>query len=353
MTSRVAVYTSATYTYFARARVLARTLKRIHPEWHMVLLIPDDPPQGVKIKWKDEPFDQVMGLSDLPIKHFGSWLFRHNVVELCTAIKGMALQQLQRQGYDKVFYIDPDIAVFSSLDGLSALLESSSILLTPHQISPELTTQGIEDNERASLKYGVYNLGFVGVASDETGARFADWWAERCYHYCVDDVPNGLFTDQRWCDLVPAYFDRVHVVRDPGYNVASWNLSRRKIRFGEDGAIYVNHDFPLRFFHFTKVDHVGETMLRRYAGTHLDAIELMYWYRRALRANDLPGVPARYWKYGTYSDGTQIEQSARVAYRQLADAEDRFPDPFRVGAGAFKEWLTQRESESSSLEEAT
>lgn len=335
--SKIAVFTSATYTYFSRARTLAETVKKFHPDWHMCFLLPDEPPKGVKVKWKTEKFDSVMHLADLGIENLNSWLFRHNVVELCTAVKGLALQKLQAQGFDKVFYLDPDIAVFSPLDTLTQWLDKSSVLLTPHQIEPESTDQGVIDNEWTALKYGVYNLGFVGVKTDEIGKQFAAWWAARCKNYCRDDVPNGLFTDQRWCDLVPALFGGVHVIREPGYNCASWNISKRKVRFTKEGDLSVN-DKPLKFFHFTKVDHVGETMLRRYAERHLDVIELMYWYRSQLKKNAIAGIPDRYWLYNTYEDGVPIEPRARRVYLEMRDAQVRFPNPFAVGPGSFRDW---------------
>jgi len=216
-------------------------------------------------------------------------------------------------------------------------LDKSSVLLTPHQIEPETTGQGVIDNEWAALKYGVYNLGYVGVRNDERGRAFANWWADRCRDYCRDDVSNGLFTDQRWCDLAPALFDGVQVIREPGYNCASWNISKRKVRFTADGELSVN-DKPLKFFHFTKVDHVGETMLRRYAERHLDVIELMYWYRSQLKKNALAGVPDRYWVYNYYEDGTPIEARERRAYLDLRDARVKFPNPFAVGENSFRDW---------------
>lgn len=33
--------------------------------------------------------------------------------------------------------------------------------------------------------------------------------------------------EQRWLDLVPAYFDDVSVIRDPGANIGHWNLPER------------------------------------------------------------------------------------------------------------------------------
>jgi hypothetical protein len=336
--AKTAVYTSATYTYFSRARTLANSVKRFHPDWHMCLVCPDTPPPGVAINWSTETFDSVITLEDLQIPALKSWLFRHNVVELCTAVKGLAMRRLQASGFEHVLYLDPDIVVFSPLDAVTDLLSTHSVLLTPHQVTPETTDRAVIDNEWGSLKHGVYNLGFTAVRTDDIGSAFASWWARRLHDYCRDDVPNGLFTDQRWCDLVPAIFDRVGIVRDPGYNVASWNISNRKVTILSSGEILVNES-PLRFFHFTKVDHVGETMLRRYADRDLDALELMYWYRDQLKKNAIEGVPDRYWAYNSYQDGSPIEANARRSYATLQDAATKFPDPFSVAPPSFRDWL--------------
>ena len=104
------------------------------------------------------------------------------------------MRLLQSRGFEHVIYLDPDIAVFSTLDTLTNWLHTNSILLTPHQNRPEIDARAVIDNEWTSLKYGVYNLGFVAVRSDTEGTAFANWWAERCRLYCRDDVPNGLFT---------------------------------------------------------------------------------------------------------------------------------------------------------------
>jgi hypothetical protein len=341
--SKVAVFTSATYTYLSRARTLAQTLKKFHPDWHLTLMLPDEPPSGVDIDWSREQFDSVLRLEDLRIDRLPGWLFKHDVVELCTAVKGFALRTLQERGFDKVIYIDPDIAVFSPLDSLTSLLEENSILLTPHVTVHETEWQAIADNERAALKYGVYNLGFVAVRTDGVGREFANWWSERLTHFCRDDVPAGLFTDQRWCDLVPGLFDRVHVIRNPGYNVASWNLSKRRVTINKNGEITVNGE-PLRFFHFTKVDHVGEVMLRRYAGQHLDVLELMHWYLSRLRKNAVEGVPPRWWRYATFDDGAPIERSARRRYAESAELQARFPNPFSVQGEHYRDWLARQPS---------
>jgi hypothetical protein len=276
-----------------------------------------------------EDIDRVVKLEGLGVKEPLAWAFEHDVVELCTAVKGAMLCHMLEQGIDKVIYLDPDIALFGALDEVLALLDRHSAVLTPHQIDPDTDRGAIVDNEIGSLKYGIYNLGFVAVSNTGPGIAFARWWRDRLLEFCFDDVENGLFTDQKWCNHAPVFFPEITVLRHRGYNVASWNLSQRPIRIAADGKITAGGD-PLKFFHFTKVTHVGEAMLERYAGGRSEVFELMHWYKTRLRANAAKGVPSGWWHFGTYSDGRPILKEERVAYRQLRLRQKHLANPFAV-----------------------
>jgi hypothetical protein len=339
---KVQAYTSFTFSYLNRARVLFKTLRRRHPDWELVALITDEPPPGFAFDPADEPFDRVVWAQDLGIPNFKSWLFKHDVVEVCTAVKGPYLHQACSSGADVVIYLDPDTALLGPLDPLLDMLQTDEILLTPHLIDPNDDVQAILDNDIATLRTGIYNLGFVAIRTQGEGARFAKWWNDRLLSYCYDDIPLGLFVDQRWCDHVPALFDRVKIIRDPGYNVASWNLSQRKVAVGKDGSITVN-GHPLRFWHFTKLGPLGDTMTKRYAGSNFPVYEIWSWYKRQVAAATDPGIPDRWWAYGTYADGAPIEKAHRVLYRERADLQAAYPDPYAAGPGSFREWL-QREA---------
>ncbi|RKT44486.1 hypothetical protein [Thiocapsa rosea] len=327
-------FTSASFAYLDRVRVLGETLRRHHPEWTFWLCLSDREPAGFIFDIAREPIDHVVRLEDLGIADMKRWIFDHDVVELCTAVKGPMLCRLLELGADKVVYLDPDIALFGDLHDVEALLDRHDVLLTPHQLEPDSEHQTIVDNEIGSLKHGIYNLGFLAVVNTAEGCRFAEWWRDRLLEFCFDDIPNGVFTDQRWCDLAPAFFAGTYVLRDPGYNVASWNLSRRPISIGEDGKIYAA-DQPLRFFHFTKINGAGETMLERYAGGRVAVFELMHWYRSRLAANAPTGLPLGWWAYGSYSDGSPIQRKHRLAYRARPDLRDRYPDPFTAGPNSL------------------
>lgn len=333
-------FTSISFSYLNRARVLGSTLKRHHPDWTLWLCITDQEPEGFSFNIADEPFDQVLFVTDLEIPNIRGWLFMHDVVEVCTAVKSLMLQRLIQTDADKIFYIDPDIAVFNSLQPMLAMLDESSILLTPHQLEPDDEIQSVYDNEICSLAHGIYNLGFLAIRNDETGHRFADWWSDRCLRFCYDEREKGLFVDQKWCDLVPAFYDNVRIVRDPGYNVASWNLNRRTIEIVDGGKIMVNGRYPLRFFHFTKLGPVGDSMTRRYAGDNVEVYELWSWYKRKVTEFTDKRIPNLWWFYGTFSNGEPIPKQARVLYRHREDLHEAFPDPF--DANGFLLWLREQ-----------
>ena len=46
MTARVCVYSSFTYSYASRARILAQSVRAIHPEWELRAVLVDRPPPG-------------------------------------------------------------------------------------------------------------------------------------------------------------------------------------------------------------------------------------------------------------------------------------------------------------------
>jgi hypothetical protein len=342
MNGEIHCFTSFTFSYLARAVILARTLREAHPDWELWAVVTDEPPDGSDCGLPAE-FDRVLYAKDLDFPLFERWLFKHDVVEASTAVKGQMLRHLLNQGAEKVVYLDPDIAVFSDLAGIIDKLDQYSVILTPHQVTPNQSEGLIKDNELTSLKYGIYNLGFCAVRNDPVGNEFANWWAQQLYFACYDDVPNGIFTDQKWCDLVPCLFDRVYIERDPGYNVASWNISTREIKIETDGVIRANGS-PLKFFHFTKINSAGDIMIEKNARDNVEVMELWNWYRRSLQ--DLVfDIPKGYWHYGNFDNGMKIPKAARVLLRERTDLFDYFANPFATGGDSYFEWLGREKPE--------
>ncbi|MFZ2870733.1 hypothetical protein [Zavarzinia sp.] len=335
----VKCFSSFSFSYLTRAMIFARTTRAAHPDWEIWAVIVDVPPPDLDLKKALADFDKVIYASELGLERFGAWLFKHDIVEACTAVKGKMMCHLLDLGAEKVIYLDPDIAVFHPIESVLRHLEESSIVLTPHQIEANLTENAVRDNELTSLQYGIFNLGFAAVRNDETGRNFAAWWARQLYFACYDEVEKGIFTDQKWCDLVPALFPRVCVERDPGCNVASWNLSTRRVSFTRKGDILVNGQ-PLKFYHFTKMNAVGDIMTDRYAGDTVEIIEVWNWYKRTLKKITLSGIPSGYWHYGTFDNGVKIPKWVRVLFRERGDLYHTFDNPFATAGDSYYNWLS-------------
>jgi hypothetical protein len=339
-------YTSVTKNYIPKARVLARSVKHFHPDWNFQLVLSDNIPPDFDLS--NEPFDGVVTIDQLGISNWKSWAFGHTVVELCTAVKGRAgMLFASRPGVNKIMYIDPDIKVFNSLASLDDLLDEHEVLLTPHLLVAEKETQAIMDNEIAALKHGVFNLGFFAARTSGQGLEFIKWWEKRLMLFCIDDIPGGLFTDQRWCDLAPCFFDRLHVVRDKGCNVATWNVAHRLITKNADGS-YQAGGVPLRFYHFTGYDSGdGLGMLMRYAANQRVAHELWDGYAADLNQADNDNANYQNWLYGKFGNGTPIPLEARRLYRLRGDVRAVFPDPYTVVEPSFLSWWLAEASQGN------
>ncbi|SEF66807.1 glycosyl transferase [Thauera chlorobenzoica] len=345
---KIHAFTSITTNYLPKARVLAASVKRLAPEMGFHLMLSDNPPPGFDLA--EEPFDSVITLEDLDIPELRQWVFGHSVVELCTAVKGFAFQHLfDRIGAQKAFYFDPDMVVFSRLDELCSRLDRCAILLTPHQTAPEKTFESIIDNEFSSLKHGVFNLGFLGARADGQGRAFIDWWAARLHDFCHDNTDRGLFTDQRWVDLAPCFFDDLEIMRDAGFNVATWNFTHRRVSGNLASGIRVN-DEDLGFYHFSGFDSgAQEAMLNKYGADNPALFELRNWYLSECDRAGQQELGKWPGQYTNFDDGTPISRAQRVLYREREDLRKAFPDPFCTMPehNCYRDWYAANAAEPS------
>ncbi len=128
---------------------------------------------------------------------------------------------------------------------------------------------------------------------------------------------KGLFTDQRWMDLVPALFGDVGILRQAHFNVASWNAHQRDLTWGAGGQVLAA-GAPLGFYHFTGLDSGNHEVALQYA-TNTAGIEadLVQNYREALAESERH-YPYNAWSFGELADGTAVDAAWRRAYRDDA-----------------------------------
>ncbi|MGH9268370.1 MAG: methyltransferase domain-containing protein, partial [Acidimicrobiales bacterium] len=331
--------------YLAHARVFARSITDHHPGARAVVLVLDDP--GGALSGRGEPFDVLRPADlDLDPATFGRMAAMYTVTELATAVKPWLLRHLLGTAAAVVF-LDPDVEVHAPLDDIGAYAAEHSIVLTPHTTEPMPRDQCSPD-ELQILRSGIYNLGFVAVGA---GAKpFLEWWQERLRHDCVVSVDEGLFVDQRWADFVPGYFDH-YILRDPGVNVAYWNLGTRTVTATEDG--YQVDGRPLRVFHFSGFDPDTPYLLSRHQGDrprvllseHPAVAELCARYGHRLRAEGYDRVKHLEYGYARTAGGLRLDPRLRRLFRRaVVDAERAGtpppPDAFDLSHhGALMDWL--------------
>jgi len=347
----VYAFTSITLNYLSKARTLFSTLHAHHPDWIRVAVVVERSLPGVREALLALPeIDEVLRFEDLRIHGTDGapldaaekdrWMFQHDVVEACTAVKGSALTQLlERPDAEAVVYLDPDMVVLDRLDKLTGYLSAGhSLVLTPHTCEPEPSLASVTDNEIGTLRWGIFNLGFLGVSKGAEGLRFARWWQSRIEFHCYIETANGAFTDQSWCDLVPVFFDGVKIVRDPEFNVATWNLTTRKVSGSRDG-LRVNGGPLLALFHFSGHDKGMQlVMLQKYGMDMPGLFELREWYLQACEGFEDDAFRSHPWSYQYFDNGEKIPTVLRVMYRTREDLWRAFPSPFRSGDGSLQRW---------------
>ncbi|WP_193141748.1 MULTISPECIES: glycosyl transferase [unclassified Meridianimarinicoccus] len=331
------VFTTCALNYFPNARILAQSVRRHMPDVRLVFCLTDAAPEGFDAT--QEGFDEYWTLEDLrpQIPDLEQWIFQHTVMEMATASKPFVLHALlERDDCDGVLFFDPDCEVHSPCTEIRQSLSENSITLTPHACLPHEEDPWVFF-ELSLLKVGAFNLGFFGVRNDEEGRQFARWWRHRLRNFCLIDESRHLFTDQKWIDLVPVYFDSVRVLRRPTYNVARWNTFQRKLTRGEDGTVLVDGE-PLDFIHFSGFLKKGSYVRGLYDAQSaqwcaeievLDALSEDYANR--LAADQARPEMSAPWGLGLYADGVEIPPRHRTAYRVSPDLRAAFPNPFEGG----------------------
>ena len=242
------VFTLCSNNYLAHAFALGHSVKQQARDVRFVIGLVDR--KDAAINYDQYPEFEILPYDLLGVSWFEDMLGRYNVIEFNTAVKPFYIDYFFRkaEGHCSVLYIDPDILFYQSPQVLFDLLESHSIVVTPN-----LTEVGtaIAPGELASLRHGMFNLGFIGVRDTPESRRFVEWWMHRLHTHCKIDKGRGVFVDQKWVDLAPLYFSGFHISYHKGFNMAWWNVSERN--FLKEGSTYYVNDktTPLVFFHFS------------------------------------------------------------------------------------------------------
>jgi len=237
--------TIATPDRAAQSRIFARSARECHPDARLIVLALDaDESQRIFA----DRYDLVITAEQLCLSGLADMRFRYSTAELCFALKPWLVRYLfERLPGEPIYYFDSDIELFTPLsEAEAALAGGANLVLTPHILRPGHD----QDRERALLRSGSFNAGFLAAAPSAPARAFVAWWCDRVRTGCTNDHPEGPYGDQKWLELAPSICDGVTVLRHPGYNFAYWNAHERPMSCL--GGAWTAAGQPLRFVHYSQ-----------------------------------------------------------------------------------------------------
>lgn len=252
-------FTIISRNYVAHFNAWRRSVARNHPESRVFLILVDEPFEPTV---EVEPCDVILA-KDVLGDDFMDMAVRYDVLELNTAVKASSfLYIFEKYGPDNLVYLDPDIILYNSINEvLEPLSRGASAVSTPHVFKPLL--DDLLPNDIHFLRSGTFNLGFLALARTDEALAFLKWWAARLRFQCFSATAEGLFTDQKWCDLLPSFMPSLAISRHPGANVAYWNVQQRPISRARGGGWQAGGQ-PLLFFHFSGFSVQDPTIVSRH-----------------------------------------------------------------------------------------
>jgi hypothetical protein len=332
--ARHAAFTICARNYFAQALLLHKSFKAHHPEsdFHIVLVDRRDDAfaarfPGLSITWVEH-----IGLPNFP-----AHALRFDVIELSTNVKPHCLALLLER-YETAMYIDPDMVAYDRLDPVFDVLREAAMVVTPASTTPILDGHRPDDVE--FLRVGVFNLGFIAVRACDEAKRFLQWWSDRCLSDGFHETQSGVFVDQKWVNLAPCYFEGCRILKDPGVNMAQWNLHERTLSTA-GGRYLVNGSTPLRLYHFSSFDpHAPQTIAKRQTrfkeGERRDLAQLLDAYAADLLAAGYDEFSKLEYGYDHFPSGDYVSPTLRRLYANKAYEFPLDEDPFQPGSALLR-----------------
>jgi hypothetical protein len=337
---QAAAATIAAKPYLSHARVAARSFAAHHPGIPFFVLLADrvdgwfDPDR--------EPY-RLVHLQDLHIPNLERLRLVYDQQPFSYALTPYLLAHLLALGARRVLFFKQESIVLGSHAEVLDLLDRHPIVLTPHLTAP-LTGSDRLERERAILQSGVFNVGLLGVSAGAEAERFLDWWKALTYDHCMHAIAEGMHYEQRWLDLVPAFFDGAHLLRDTRFNVAHWNLPDRQVEI-RDGTVLVDGRrcclFRFSGYEPERPDRVTKYFDRLTTRNVGPAAAVFARFRESLLREGYEETKGWPYAYATFDNGVPIPAFARTLARRLGPSLSDFGDPRRtVGDRTFFAWLT-------------
>jgi len=346
---REVAFTIVAKNYYGLALVLRKSFLSFNPNFDFKIFIADELDVDKKL---DLDLNTLISRNalDIPKELWAEMSFKYDLTEFCTSIKPTCFKYLISKGYSKLYYFDPDILFFNSIDSISQVLNTYDIVLTPHQLVMEKEYTG-DISEKNLLGTGVFNLGFCGIRNSDTSLNMLDWWEERLKKLCFSEPLDFLFTDQKIIDLLPALMsaNQLYISRDLGLNVAPWNFSEREV-LQLDNKFMVRErnkpeslNYDLTFVHYSGYDYKllikGENRQNNIETikTYDDILTILECYKmQILDAKEIFSMSIELnYSYNNFNNGVPILKFHRRLYNGWVNRDQYRENPFDISLSFY------------------
>lgn len=334
------IFTVVAKNYFASAITLGKSVNKYVPNSDFIIILADE--LDGKINPQNYDF-RIIEAEKINIPDFEKLSFLYDVVELSTAIKPFAILYLmERLGYGKVLYLDPDIWVMDTLENLFDLLDNRDFVLTPHIVDLDVVSG--TGKEEHILNRGVFNLGFIGSRKSETSYPFLNWWKDRLSTSCYRDTT--VFVDQKWVDFLPVFCTNYEVLGSKAYNIADWNYQERELDYKERKYYVLEKNGKwekIKFFHFSGIkSEEPDAILDKFnvkKNERKVLKSLINEYQNELILNNYDEFSLMNYKYNFYDNGEKIELLHRRIFKSILERGIKIEHPFSTDKSGKLYWL--------------
>ena len=230
--------------YLPRGIAMIRSLQRQDPNAHIHVLCLDDVTYDVM--QSSNTCTSLIHINELLMadQEFAKSRQNRTQIEWYFTATSCLVNHIIKNNPDisNLYYLDSDLYFFSSVEPLLSESKKASAQIIEHHFS---------DQMKHLIVYGRFNVGWIGFTATLEGLSLIQDYRNSCLAWCYDKLEEDRYGDQKYLDKWPEKYPSCVISAHKGANVATWNISGRKLSKNNDD-FYIDHD-PLIFYHFQGV----------------------------------------------------------------------------------------------------
>ncbi len=225
-------FTVCSLQQYPQAVAVGHSLQRHHPTANFAIGLADRPERLPTDAPQSFP---VVGVETLAIPEFGQFVEKYTWLEVLHATRPFFARFFldQNPAADGLVFLGPECWVTAPLTGLIGAMDPANLVLLPQRLHPP--TDAHWPAERHFLNMGVYQGETWALRRGTESDQFLAWWAARLHEKGWLRLCEGYGLDALWLNLVPAFFEGVQCLKNPGYGVGYGNADERVLRRTADG----------------------------------------------------------------------------------------------------------------------